>query len=141
MKLGIIIGVVSILIFVTAIFFVAKAIGGNFTETVVAEPKEEPAGEVVIKNGVQEVILSYKKYPEGYKFNYYPEVIEVKKDMPVKIIGDKSLTGCYTSFNILGLGIQHSFFKDRVLEFTPKKTGEFTFSCAMAMGSGKLVVK
>ena len=141
MKLGIIIGTISILAFVTAIFFVAKAVQGNLTGNFVAEPKEEPAGEVVIKNGVQEVTLSYKKYPEGYKFNYYPELIKVKKDMPVRIMSDKSISGCYTSFNIPGLGIRHSFFKDKVLEFTPKKTGEFTFSCAMSMGGGTLVVK
>ncbi len=141
MKLGMIIGIISILVFVTAIFFVAKTVQGTLTGNAVAEPKEEPAGGVVIKNGVQEVTLSYKRYPEGYKFNYYPEIIEVKKNMPVRILGDNSLSGCYTSFNILGLGIQHSFLKDKVLEFTPAKTGEFTFSCAMSMGGGKLVVK
>ncbi len=140
MKFGVILGIVSILVFVTALFFTIKTFQSSLTGNVVTVDASQDSGDVVVKNGVQEVVLSYKKYPEGYKFNYYPEVIEVKKDMPVKIIGDKSLTGCYTSFNIPDLGIKHSFLANPVLEFTPQKTGTFSFSCAMAMGGGKLVV-
>lgn len=139
MKIGVILGVVGILLLAGAVVFVAKVFIGapSVTGKVIAES----TGEVVMKNGVQEILLQYKKYPEGYKFNYFPEVIEVKKDIPVRIIGDDSLQGCYTSFNIPKLEIKHSFLKERVLEFTPTKAGEFTFSCTMAMGGGKLIVK
>lgn len=140
MKIGIVIGVAGILFLAVALLFVAKVFIGtpSVTGAVIAE---ENQGEVVVKDGVQEVVLAYKKYPEGYKFNYYPEIIEVKKDMPVRIIGDDSLQGCYTSLNIPKLEIKHSFLKERILEFTPTKAGEFTFSCTMAMGGGKLIVK
>ena len=94
------------------------------------------ATQAKVVNGVQEVTLGWGK------FNYAPEVITVKKDMPVRITADiQRLSGCFRSLNIPELGVSKQFTEsDTTLEFTPKKTGTFTFSCAMGMGSGKLQV-
>jgi len=94
------------------------------------------ATEAKVVNGVQEVTLGWGK------FNYNPEVISVKKGMPVRITADLDrLGGCFRSLNIPDLGVSKQFTEsDTVLEFTPQKTGTFTFSCAMGMGSGKLQV-
>ena len=99
--------------------------------------KDDSVNPVNIVNGIQEVKLSWGK------LNYNPEEIVVKKDIPVKITADMSrITGCYRSFNILGLGI-YKYFKenDNTLEFTPEKAGNFRFSCSMGMGNGKFIVQ
>ena len=85
---------------------------------------------------IQEVTLSWGK------LNYNPEVIEVEKGKPVRIIADTArLQGCFRSFQIPELGVSKSFTEtDNALEFTPEKAGTFTFSCSMGMGNGKLVV-
>lgn len=102
----------------------------------VVSPNAPAAATAKIVNGIQEVTLGWGK------FNYAPEIITVKKDMPVRITADiQRLSGCFRSLNIPELGVSKQFTEsDTVLEFTPQKTGTFTFSCAMGMGSGKLQV-
>ncbi len=92
---------------------------------------------VQIQDGVQVVTLSWGK------LNYEPEVIRVKKDMPVRIIGDmKRLTGCYQIIVIPELDLKKTFtLFDDSLEFTPTKAGTYGFGCAMGMGGGQLVVE
>lgn len=103
-----------------------------------------PAGAVVASsvveavevNGFQEVSLSWGK------LNYNPEIIKVKKGIPVRIIADTSrLLGCFRSFRIPELGVSASFSEaNKIVEFIPQKTGTFGFGCSMGMGNGKLVV-
>ncbi len=88
-------------------------------------------------DGVQTVTLSLGK------FNYNPETITVSVGKPVKIIADLTrLRGCFQSFVIPDLGLEHYFnIGSETLEFTPTKTGTFLFSCAMGMGKGTFIVE
>lgn len=89
-----------------------------------------------VVNGVQEVTLSWGK------FNYNPQEIIVKKDIPVKLRGDmQRLQGCFRSVVIPEFGVTKVFTEaNPLLEFTPTKTGVFKFSCSMGMGEGTLRV-
>ena len=95
------------------------------------------AVEAKMINGIQEVTLSWGK------LNYNPEIILVKKDIPVKITADTDrLQGCFRSLNIKNLAVSKSFTeKDNILTFTPRLSGDFGFSCAMGMGRGILRVQ
>jgi plastocyanin domain-containing protein len=85
---------------------------------------------------VQAITLSLKNG------NYYPESIKVKVGEPVSITLDKSVTGCYRSLVIRGLGISaYSKVPGETIEFIPEKPGTYRFSCSMGMGYGTLVVK
>ena len=93
--------------------------------------------EAKMNNGVQEAELSWGK------FNYNPQEITVKKGIPVHILGDtERLQGCFRSLEIKELGVSKTFTEnDKILEFTPEKTGNYRFSCAMGMGTGTLHVQ
>ena len=55
---------------------------------------------------------------------------------------DKSVSGCYRSFNIRDIGVsQYSKDPSQKITFTPTKPGTYTFACSMGMGYGKLIVK
>lgn len=133
----------GILVIVVVFFFVANIFtpagqkqAPSPTGAVAGVSTPSSAVEAVLKDGVQEVTLSWGK------FNYNPEVISVKKDLPVRIKADLArLSGCFRSFQIPELGVSASFSESSdIIEFTPKKTGTFTFSCSMGMGSGKIIV-
>jgi plastocyanin domain-containing protein len=97
----------------------------------------KPSGNGGIVDGnVQEIVLSMQN------FNYYPNTVTVKAGLPVRIYLDKSVYGCYRSFNIRALGISKQLPtpKDYV-EFTPEEKGTYVFMCSMGMGSGKLIVE
>lgn len=127
MKLNSLLGIGGIIVLAVIAFFAIKSF---------AAPSPTGNGIDIPKNGdFQEITLSFRDY------NYYPQVIEVNKDIPVHITADKSISGCFTTFLIPDLGVKHSFLKSRTLEFTPTKTGTFAFSCGMGMGTGKIIVK
>ncbi|MBI4433499.1 cupredoxin domain-containing protein [Candidatus Uhrbacteria bacterium] len=91
----------------------------------------------IAPDGVQRVTLSFGS------FNYTPDVIHVKRGIPVEIVADLDrLKGCFTSFSVPDINVwgQFTAAKDRIA-FTPDRAGTFRFSCAMGMGSGKLVVE
>ncbi len=94
------------------------------------------AVDAIMVNGIQTVELSMVNY------NYYPDVIRVKKDIPVKIVADTSkVQGCYRSFTIPSMQLTKTFNpSDNSMQFTPTQTGTFAFSCSMGMGKGKLIV-
>lgn len=74
--------------------------------------------------------------------NYYPQSIHVKAGAPAAITLDKSVTGCYRSLVIRGLGVSaYSKSPAETIRFTPEKPGTYRFSCIMGMGYGTLVVK
>ncbi len=77
------------------------------------------------------------------KLNYFPQVMVVKKDIPLRIVGDTSrLQGCFRSVVIPAFKISKVLTaQDNILEFTPDKVGDFPFSCAMGMGTGVLRVE
>ncbi len=85
---------------------------------------------------IQAVTLSLKNG------NYYPQEISVKAGQPVEITLDKSVTGCYRSFVIKGLGVSvYSKSPSEKISLKPNKPGTYSFSCSMGMGYGKLIAK
>ena len=85
---------------------------------------------------VQKVELSVKDY------NYFPQVIQLKYNVPAEIIVDTSkVKGCLQSIVIPGFNVRKYVTpSDNVIKFLPNKKGEFSYSCAMGMGYGKIIV-
>lgn len=87
--------------------------------------------------GIQEVKILVKG-------GYSPDVIEVKKGIPVRLhfyrdeTADCSDTIVFGDFNIRK---PLPAFKTTTLEITPEKKGEYVFTCGMGMMRGKLVVR
>ncbi len=85
---------------------------------------------------IQKINIGMKNY------NYYPNTIKVKANIPVEITLDNSVYGCLRSFAIKEFGVRkYSKDSNDKIIFTPDKKGTFTFSCSMAMGFGKLIVE
>ena len=98
--------------------------------------REKVAAEVT-DTGVQEVKITVKG-------GYSPDVIVVKRGVPVKLEFFRDETASCSDQVILGdFGIARDLpaFKTTAIEFTPDKTGEFGFTCGMSMLHGKLVVE
>ena len=85
---------------------------------------------------IQKVDLSVKDY------NYFPQVINLKYNVPAEIVVDTSkVKGCLQSIVIPGFNVRkHVTPADNVIKFLPNTKGEFGFSCSMGMGFGKIVV-
>jgi|SRR3989344_929288 len=97
---------------------------------------QDITGSIIKNNNIQKITLSIKDY------NYYPNTIKVKAGVPVRINLDKSVVGCYRSFTIRDFGISKRLATpEDYVEFTPTKKGTYTFSCAMGMGRGKIIVE
>ena len=89
-----------------------------------------------VKGDVQSVTLSLKNG------NYYPQEVRVKAGQPVEITLDKSVTGCYRSLVIKGLGVSaYSKSPSEKIALTPDKPGNYRFSCGMGMGYGTIIAK
>ncbi len=91
-----------------------------------------------IKEGsVQEIKVTVKG-------GYDPDVIVVKKGMPVKIDFYRDETADCSEEIVFGdFNIRKSLpaYKTTSIEFTPEKSGEYTFTCGMGMMRGKLIVE
>jgi plastocyanin domain-containing protein len=77
------------------------------------------------------------------KGGYSPDVISVKRGVPVRLSFYRDETSSCSEQVILGdFGIARDLpaFKTTTIEFTPDKAGEFPFTCGMNMLHGKLVV-
>jgi plastocyanin domain-containing protein len=75
---------------------------------------------------------------------YSPDVIVVKKGTPVRLNFYRDETSSCSEQVVFGdFGIVRDLpaFKTTTVEFTPDKTGEFTFACGMNMLRGKLIVQ
>ena len=73
---------------------------------------------------------------------YQPDVLEVKKDIPVlwQIEGDDFM-GCGDTLIMPAFGVNTSLKTGpNIVEFTPDRTGKFTFSCSMGMIRGTMIV-
>ena len=87
--------------------------------------------------GLQEVKIVVKG-------GYSPDVIVVKKGIPVRLdfyrdeTADCSDTIVFGDFNIRKA---LPAYKTTAIEFTPEKEGEYVFTCGMGMMRGKLVVR
>ena len=75
---------------------------------------------------------------------YQPESLKLKRDVPARITftrrTDKT---CVREIMIQEYDIKRGLPLDQpvVVEFTPRKSGEFTFACGMNMLRGKLIVR
>ena len=124
MEAKIIVAIIGILLiaFVNWYFFFSKR------EKVKASVKE---------SGVQEIKVMVKG-------GYGPDVIVVKKGIPVKINFYRDETADCSEEIVFGdFGIRKSLpaYKTTSIEFTPEKEGEYTFTCGMGMMRGKLIVE
>lgn len=78
------------------------------------------------------------------KGGYSPDVIVVKKGMPVRLnfyrdeTDDCSDTVVFGDFKIRK---PLPAYKTTSVEFTPEKEGEYVFTCGMGMLKGKLIVR
>ena len=99
-------------------------------------PRERVAA-AVTDTGVQEVKVTVKG-------GYAPDVIVVKEGRPVRLNFYRDETASCSEQVVLGdFGIARDLpaYKTTAVEFTPEKTGEFTFTCGMNMMRGKIVVE
>ena len=89
------------------------------------------------EGGVQEINVTVKG-------GYSPDVIVVKKNQPVRLNFYRDETSSCSEqvvFGDFGIARDLPAFKTTPIEFTPDKTGEFTFACGMNMLRGKLIVE
>jgi plastocyanin domain-containing protein len=89
------------------------------------------------ERGVQEVKVTVRG-------GYDPDVIVVKPGKPVRLAFYRDETSSCSDRVVFGdLGISRALpaFQTTLIEFTPEKTGQFTFTCGMNMMRGKLVVQ
>lgn len=98
--------------------------------------REATAAEVGA-GGAQEINVTVKG-------GYAPDVIVVKKGVPVRLNFYRDETSSCSEqvvFGDFGIARDLPAFKTTPIEFTPEKSGEFTFACGMNMLRGKLIVQ
>lgn len=89
------------------------------------------------KSGLQEIKVTVKG-------GYSPDVIVVKKDLPVRLNFYRDETSSCSEqviFSDFSIVRDLPAFKTTPVEFTPDRTGEFSFVCGMNMIRGKLIVQ
>lgn len=119
--IGVLVGAVGMILLVLWYFFGAR------------ERTTVGVGE----GGVQEVKVTVKG-------GYSPDVIVVKQGLPVRLDFYRDETSSCSEevvFGDFGIARPLPAFKTTSIEFTPEKSGEFTFTCGMNMLRGKLIVE
>ncbi len=99
--------------------------------------EREGAAAAIGESGMQEIKVTVKG-------GYSPDVIVVKKDVPLRLNFYRDETSSCSEQVIFGdFGIARNLpaFKTTPIEFTPDKAGEFNFACGMNMLRGKLIVE
>jgi plastocyanin domain-containing protein len=99
--------------------------------------ERESVAASVADSGVQEVRVTVKG-------GYSPDVIVVKEKMPVRLNFYRDETASCSEqviFSDFGIVKDLPQFKTTPVEFTPDRSGEFTFTCGMHMLRGKLIVE
>lgn len=90
-----------------------------------------------VAGGVQQIKI---KVQGGYS----PDRIEVKRGKPVRLLFTRQESNSCTEQVIFGeFGISKMLPQGQTVpvEFTPDKSGEFTFHCGMNMVRGQLIVR
>lgn len=89
------------------------------------------------------IVEDYQVIEFDLKANGYKDII-VQKDIPVKMIinaTDYNLTGCNNTIKINSFNITKNLsIGENIIEFTPTKTGTFTYTCWMGMLKNNIVV-
>lgn len=99
--------------------------------------RKEKAKAFVGGGGIQEIKVTVKG-------GYDPDVIVVKRSIPVKIDFYRDETESCSEEIVFGdFNIRKSLpaFKTTSIEFVPQKAGEYVFTCGMGMMRGKLIVE
>ena len=99
--------------------------------------EREAIAAAVGESGMQEIKVTVKG-------GYSPDVIVVKKDVPVRLNFYRDETSSCSEqvvFGDFGIARDLPAFQTTPIEFTPDKSGEFTFACGMNMLRGKLIVE
>lgn len=89
------------------------------------------------ESGVQKIKVTVKG-------GYSPDVIVVKRGMPVELDFYRDEASSCTEqvvFPDFGISRMLPAFETTPVRFTPEREGEFTFTCGMSMVRGKLVVE
>lgn len=93
-------------------------------------------GNPINEGGIQKITLGVKDY------NYYPNIIKVKANSPVRIYLDSTVQGCLRDFTIRSFNVRKYLrTPQEYVEFTPDKKGTFGFACSMGMGTGTIIVE
>ena len=88
-------------------------------------------------SGVQEVKITVKG-------GYSPDVVVVKQGRPVRLDFYRDETASCSEqvvFGDFGIARDLPAYRTTPIEFTPDRSGEFTWTCGMNMLRGKLVVE
>lgn len=88
-------------------------------------------------SGVQQIKVTVKG-------GYSPNVIVVRQGQPVRLDFYRDETASCSEqvvFGDFGIARDLPAFRTTPIEFTPDKSGEFTWTCGMNMMRGKLVVE
>jgi plastocyanin domain-containing protein len=99
--------------------------------------EREATAAAVGESGAQEIKVTVRG-------GYSPDVIVVKQNVPVRLNFYRDETSSCSEqivFGDFGIAKDLPAFKTTPIEFTPDKTGEFTFACGMNMLRGKLIVE
>ena len=75
---------------------------------------------------------------------YEPATLKLRVGVPARVTFTRRVSAtCATEVVLSDYGIRRTLPLDEpvVVEFTPEKSGEFTFSCGMGMLRGSLIVK
>jgi plastocyanin domain-containing protein len=91
----------------------------------------------VNEEGMQEIKITVRG-------GYSPDVVVVRRGVPVRFDFYRDETDSCSEkvvFGDFGIARDLPAFKTTSIEFTPDKTGEFTFTCGMNMIRGKLIVE
>ena len=98
-------------------------------------PKKATSAEV--KGKVQEIVITVKG-------GYSPDLLRVKKDIPLRLIFDRQEAGeCSSRIVFPDFQVSKTLppFTKTTLEFVPDKVGQFGFACGMNMLHGTLIVE
>ncbi|MFA6005435.1 MAG: sulfite exporter TauE/SafE family protein [Patescibacteria group bacterium] len=133
-----IMGVVVLFIGVTYVMNFLSLAGVSFPNLAVPSARQqEVTNEPVVKNGVQEIVMTV----DGR--GYSPSFFKVKKGVPVRwIIKGENVYGCQGYLVAPRMNVQQALKPgDNVIEFTPTENGTLPFSCGMGMYRGQFQVE
>lgn len=112
--------------FCTLLFLASASLASAQSKSKKAKPKVQTATVIVNEMG------------------YQPASLRLKKGIParLKFLRQTEKT-CATAVVFKDYGINRDLPLNQavIINFTPKKAGEFTFACGMGMVRGKLIVK
>ena len=99
--------------------------------------ERERVSAAIGEGGAQEINVTVRG-------GYSPDVIVVKEGVPVRLNFYRDETSSCSEqvvFGDFGIARDLPAFQTTPVEFTPDKSGEFTFACGMNMLRGKLIVE